>query len=88
MALALRWTYVQEWSAPKPVHIVKIRNTIFGTGLWVVAAGAWALSLGNSRGMVVLGAPVDLSFDVQPDPGSDVASSCVTAQLRAGDTPI
>ena len=68
--------------------IVKIRNAIFGTGLWVVAAGAWALSLGAGRGAVVLGAPVDLSFDVQPDPGSDVASSCVTARLVAGDSPV
>ncbi|WP_339385513.1 hypothetical protein [Acidovorax sp. sic0104] len=67
---------------------MKIRNTIFGTGLWVVAAGAGALSLGGSRGAVVLGAPVDVSFDVQPDAGSDVASSCVSAQVRAGDTPI
>jgi len=36
----------------------------------------------------VLGAPLDVSFDVQPDPGSDVASSCVSAQVKAGDTPI
>ncbi len=54
----------------------------------MVAAGASALSLGGSRGAVVIGSPVDLSFDVQPDPGSDVASSCVAAQLVAGDTPI
>ena len=59
-----------------------------GAGLWLLAAGAGALSLGASRGAVVLGAPVDLSFDVQPDPGSDVGSSCVSAQLLAGDTPI
>ncbi len=54
----------------------------------MVAAGASALSLGGSRGAVVIGSPVDLSFDIQPDPGSDVASSCVIAQLVAGDTPI
>ncbi|KQO20233.1 hypothetical protein ASF16_07905 [Acidovorax sp. Leaf78] len=56
--------------------------------MWVVAAGAGALSLGGSRGTVVLGAPLDVSFDVQPDPGADVASSCVSAQVKAGDTPI
>lgn len=72
----------------KDEPIVKIRNAILGAGLSVVAAGASALSLGGSRGSVVLGSPVDLSFDVQPDPGSDVASSCVTAHLVAGDTPI
>lgn len=54
----------------------------------MVAAGASALSLGGSRGAVVVGSPVDLFFDIQPDPGSDVASSCITAQLVAGDTPI
>jgi len=88
MAVVLSGTCVQEWAAPKTESIVKIRNAIFGTGLWVVAAGAWALSLGAGRGAVVLGAPVDLSFDVQPDPGSDVASSCVTARLVAGDSPV
>ncbi|MDP3228349.1 MAG: hypothetical protein Q8N13_10295 [Acidovorax sp.] len=67
---------------------MNIRNTIFGTGLWVVATGASALSLGGSRGAVVLGAPVDLTFEVQPDAGSDVASSCVAASLVSGDTPI
>ncbi|MFN7153368.1 MAG: FimV family protein [Acidovorax sp.] len=67
---------------------MNIRNTILGAGLWVVASGASALSLGGSRGAVVLGAPVDLTFEVQPDPGSDVASSCVAAALVAGDTPI
>ncbi|MFY3386619.1 hypothetical protein [Paracidovorax sp. MALMAid1276] len=67
---------------------MNIRNTIIGAGLWVVATGASALTLGASRGAVVLGGPVDLTFEVQPDPGSDVASSCVDAALRAGDTPI
>lgn len=68
--------------------IVKIRNTIFGPGLWALAAGASALSLGNGSGTVVLGSPVDLSFELQPDPGTDVASSCVTAKLVAGDNAI
>lgn len=88
MAVALGGTYVQESPQPKPEHIVNIRNTIFGTGLWVVATGASALSLGGSRGTVVLGAPVDLTFEMQPDAGSDVASSCVVASLVSGDTPI
>ena len=72
----------------KHERIVKIRNAILGAGLSVAAAGASALSLGGSRGSVVLGSPVDLSFDVQPDPGSDVASSCVAAHLVAGDTAV
>ena len=56
--------------------------------MWAVAAGASALSLGGGSGAVVLGAPVDLSFELQPDPGTDVASSCVAAKLVAGDTVI
>ncbi|WP_298213137.1 hypothetical protein [Acidovorax sp.] len=46
------------------------------------------MSLGSGSGKVVLGAPVDLAFELQPDPGSDVASSCVTAKLVAGDNQI
>ncbi|KRB41160.1 hypothetical protein ASD94_16405 [Acidovorax sp. Root70] len=56
--------------------------------MWALAAGASALSLGSGSGTVVLGAPVDLSFELQPDPGTDVASSCVTAKLVAGDNAI
>ncbi len=67
---------------------VKISNAIVGVSLSVMACGASALSLGNSRGGVVLGAPVDLTFDVTPDPGSDVASSCISAKLVSGSTPI
>ena len=81
-------TYVQESLGPETEFIVKIRNTIFGPGLWVFAAGASALSLGGGSGTVVLGAPVDLAFELQPDPGTDVASSCVTAKLVAGDNAI
>ena len=73
---------------PNSESIVKIRNAIVGAGLSVVAAGASALSLGGGRGSVVLGSPVDLSFDVQPDAGADVASSCVAAQVKAGDTAV
>ncbi|MES2611017.1 MAG: hypothetical protein V4679_12295 [Pseudomonadota bacterium] len=54
----------------------------------MVALGASALSMGSGRGAVVIGSPVDLTFDIQPDQGSDVASSCIGAALVAGDTPI
>jgi pilus assembly protein FimV len=67
---------------------VKIRNTILGAGLWVVAAGASALSLGASRGTVVLGQMLDLTFEVKPDEGSDTATSCVVVAVKSGDSPV
>lgn len=73
---------------PKKEIVVKIRNVIFGVGCWVVVGGATAISLGQSRGSVILGAPVDLAFDVQPDAGADIASSCVTADVAFGDSPV
>jgi len=68
--------------------IVKISNAIVGVSLAVAASSAAALSLGSSRGAVVLGTPVDLTFNVTPDPGSDVASSCISAKLVSGSTPV
>ncbi len=67
---------------------VKISNAIIGVGLAAAASSAAALSLGSSRGTVVLGNPVDLTFNVTPDPGSDVASSCISAKLVSGSTPV
>lgn len=74
--------------ARKKETVVKISNAIVGASLSVVACSATALSLGNSRGAVVLGAPIDLTFEVIPDAGSDVASSCVSAKLVSGANPI
>ena len=75
-------------TTPKKEIFVKLRNVIFGAGCWVVVGSAAAISLGQSRGAVILGAPVDLVFDVQPDEGADIASSCVTADVVFGDTPV
>lgn len=54
----------------------------------MLAVSANALSLGASRGQVVIGSPVDVTFEFQPDAGSDFAGSCVTAQVVAGDAPL
>ena len=67
---------------------MKKSDVIIGAGLYAVALSAAALSLGNSRSVVVLGSPIDLTFEVQPDPGVDLASSCISAQLVSGDVPI
>lgn len=73
---------------PKKETSVKLRKLIFGLGCWLVASGATAISLGQSRGSVILGAPVDLAFDVQPDAGADLASSCITADVAFGDSAV
>jgi len=61
--------------------LVKMRYTIVGLGGMLLAGSAAALSLGPAKGVVLLGAPVDLVFEIEPDPGTSVASSCVTADL-------
>lgn len=57
--------------------------------VWVLAVGdAAALSLGSVHGRVLLGRPVDLVFDVQLDPGMDLESSCLAAELVSGENPV
>ena len=67
---------------------MKLRNASLGLGFWAFASAAAALSLGPARGTVFLGGQVDLTFEVQPDPGTDVSSSCIAAKVVSGDTPV
>ncbi len=60
---------------------MKLLNAIVGVGLSLAVAGAFALSLGSGRGAVVLGMPLDVTFELRPDPGADVAGSCVAAKV-------
>lgn len=68
--------------------VVNMRNVFVGICFCVAAGGASALSLGASRGTVVLGSTIDLAFEVRPDPDTDLSSSCITVHLTAGATPI
>lgn len=63
-------------------------NAIVGACLYAIALHAAALSLGASRGAVVVGAPVDLSIEIEPDAGIALADSCIEVQLVDGDVPI
>lgn len=54
----------------------------------LLAGSATALSLGPAKGAVLLGAPVDLVFEIKPDVDTDVASSCVTADVLVGEVPV
>lgn len=64
---------------------MKIRNTFGGVGLFALSLTASALSLGQSQGQAVLGAPLDLVFQLEPNPGLDAASSCVAAEVVMGE---
>lgn len=64
---------------------MKICYTFGGVGLFALSLTASALSLGQSQGQVVLGAPLDLVFQLQPDADMDAASSCVSAEVMLGD---
>ncbi|MFT3815393.1 MAG: hypothetical protein QM740_18790 [Acidovorax sp.] len=66
---------------------MKLRTVTFAAAS-VLCLSAQALTLGAGRGTVVLGAPIDLSFDVVPDAGASLASSCIAARLVSGDAPI
>lgn len=67
---------------------MKICCTFGGAGLFALSLTASALSLGQSQGHVVLGAPLDLVFQLQPEAGQDAAASCVNASLQLGDRRI
>lgn len=73
---------------PSGEIFVKICSTFGGAGLFALSLTASALSLGQSQGQVVLGAPLDLVFQLQPEPGQDAATSCVNASLQLGDRRI
>lgn len=65
-----------------------MRKLLVSACLCTAASGVAALSLGPSRGAVVLGSPIDLMFEVRPDPGKDLASSCLSARLVSGANTI
>jgi pilus assembly protein FimV len=68
--------------------VVKLRNTLIGTALLVVAIGSSALSIGRARGNAVLGQPLDLSFEVRLDSPDDSSAPCISADILHGDTRV
>ncbi|HEY4664271.1 MAG TPA: hypothetical protein VIG85_04725, partial [Comamonas sp.] len=67
---------------------MKLRDLLLIASGVAAASQASALSLGNSQGRIHLGAPVDLVFKVQPDPGQTADSSCIAAGVWMGDTAL
>jgi len=46
---------------------------------------AAALSLGEAHGQVLLGRPIDVSFDVHLDPGMTLEAACLVARIDSGE---
>ena len=67
---------------------MNFRNTLLAAGVALTTCGAAALSLGESRGTVVLGRPLDLVFQVLTDGTESVDAACVAAEVLLGDTLI
>lgn len=67
---------------------MNFRNTLLAAGVALTTCGAAALSLGESRGTVVLGRPLDLVFQVLTDGTESVDGACVAADVLLGDTLI
>lgn len=67
---------------------MNFRNTLLAAGVALTTCGAAALSLGESRGTVVLGRPLDLVFQVLTDDTESVDGACVAADVLLGDTLI
>lgn len=67
---------------------MNFRNTLLAAGVALTTCGAAALSLGESRGTVVLGRPLDLVFQVLTDGTESVDGACVAADILLGDTLI
>ena len=67
---------------------MNFRNTLLAAGVALTTCGAAALSLGESRGTVVLGRPLDLVFQVLTDGAESVDAACVAADILLGDTLI
>lgn len=63
------------------------RNIWMSALCGLTVSSAAALSLGDARGQVLLGRPIDVSFDVHLDPGMDLEAACVAARIVSGETP-
>lgn len=79
---------VPESPHPIPEFHVQISKILLAAGLLFGATSAAALSLGEARASVVLGRPLDVLFDVHPDPGTTLDPACLSASATLGDTRI
>ncbi|MCZ2406418.1 MAG: hypothetical protein LC097_06755, partial [Burkholderiales bacterium] len=71
----------------KNVNVI-VRHVLIAFCLGAGAGSAAALTLGAARGQVVLGRPVDVSFEVIADPGKTLEDSCLSAEVVSGERPL
>lgn len=64
------------------------RRFFAGTILAAAATSAGALTLGAGHGRVVLGSPLDISFNLRVDDDSGLEGSCISARVDMGATPV
>ena len=66
------------------------RAARLGTAAVLLAAGAWAQAagLGDARGAVLLGRPLDVRLPVLQDQGEALATDCVQATVTYGDSQL
>lgn len=64
---------------------MKLRPSILALSAALFASGAYPLSLGGSLGNVVLGRPLDLRFQVHPEPGAADEALCLSSTVLQGD---
>ena len=65
--------------------MVKTPNVLTAGRLGLVAGSDGALAVGSAQGPVLLGRPVDVSFDVSLDAGMALETACLPADIVSGE---
>ncbi|MRD48418.1 FimV family protein [Caenimonas koreensis] len=65
-----------------------LRNALLRAGLLLAAPASFAFGTGAAEGVPLIGRPLDIVVPITLDAGTDLASSCVTAEVMQGDTAI
>ncbi|MBX3659422.1 MAG: hypothetical protein KF740_13390 [Ramlibacter sp.] len=68
--------------------VLKFRHTVAGGILLFAAVNALALTLGRSRGAVLIGQPLNLAVQVRLDPSEEIAASCFEADVFHADNRV
>lgn len=67
---------------------MRTRNILMASICGLAVGSAAAFSLGQAHGEVLLGRPIDVSFDVHLDPGMELETACLAARIISGENPL